>query len=49
MSSRTTTRGVLTSPDSMASLRLKSLTIHPNRASAVAFFPEGTNGVAVKS
>ncbi len=44
-----TTRGVLTRPDSMASFRLKSLTIHPNRVSSVLLLPVGAKGVAERS
>jgi hypothetical protein len=40
---------VFKSPASMASFRLKSLTIQENRASSLGFFPDGANGVAEKS
>jgi hypothetical protein len=48
-SSRTTTRGVFTSPDSMASLRLKSLTTQAKSASSLLSRPDGAKGVAEKS
>ena len=48
-SSRTTTRGVFTSPDSIASFSPKSLTIQSNSASSELRLPDGANGVAEKS
>jgi len=48
-SSRTTTRGVFTNPDSIASLSPKSLTIHPKSVSSPLLRPVGANGVAVRS
>jgi hypothetical protein len=43
-----TTRGVFTSPDSIASFNPKSLTIQPKSVSSELFFPDGANGVAEK-
>ena len=48
-SSRTTTRGVLTRPDSIASFSPKSLTIQSNKASSELRLPDGAKGVAEKS
>nr|WP_237705894.1 hypothetical protein [Methanocella conradii] len=44
-----TTRGVFTSPDSMASFSPKSLTIQENSVSPVLLLPVGAKGVAEKS
>ena len=44
--SRTTTRGVFTSPASMASFRPKSDTIQSNKPSSVLVRPVGAKGVA---